>query len=429
MTRRLEKSYKNNHALHVFFDRNDVKIHNLNEYFRDKGIISFANIRSPLALFASNFIYGVESQEDLKKYVGIKAFPTLSGILLTNKDNISLNVLKEYFSSKVNQEFENQKNAILNTPKIGRKKLTGTIEYITVNAPGKALFEIITRDIEFEINSIKGAFIISTLLKKENDYKIILGIVKEIIDKDRRFGFKVIEHNLDAFVTTKKKNKFFLEIIKEVDPKYEFLGIIKFTRTPAEDLNNSTDAFESLLGEGTLETKKLTNIEALIEHLTSRNARLKGAGLVFKDRNINHIYIINLDSNEAKKRIEIGFNSDVKRISDTDEKIETFTCKADFDKLESVPLSRDKKFEIIKSIWKIIASKYLELHNEKDEVTLNDFIDVQNDSSSSMRDPYIEFRIKSSKDVIDCQKHILLLQPKFKRTTVTNVNEINFKIG
>ncbi len=395
MTQELEKSYKNNVNLNIFFNKNEVRIHNLYEYFKEKGIIAFSNTRAPIAKFASNFIYGIDSQEKLKNYIGIKAFPTISGILLKNEKNIPMEDLVEYFDLFTGIPFEDIKNSTLLPLKIDKDKLIGIVEYTTVDHTGNYLFEVITRHIEFEITAINGAFIVSMFLKKENDYNTIYGILKEITNKNPVFSLKPIEHNLDVFNTTNKKNVFFKEIIEEIYKKYQFLGIIKFTRTPAEDLNNATDAFEKLLREGTLETK-LTNIEPLLSQLTNRNARLKGVGLVFKDKKLDYVYMIHLDSDEKKKRIEIGFISDVKSIND--EEWETFTCKDDFDNLQSANYSPEQKTEFIKNIWILLSSKYYELLNRNSLLIQNNSCeDIQSDSCEDIQNPSIDTGMKLSK--------------------------------
>ncbi|WP_410510163.1 hypothetical protein RSJ42_08610 [Methanosarcina hadiensis] len=373
MTQNYEKSYKSQQDLLVFFnDNNKVRIHNLEEYFQERGIITFADKRFSLAKFASNFIYGVDSQEKLKKYVGIKAFPTRSGFLLENKDNISIDEIKEYFNSHVGEVFEDIKNSTFVRLGIGTSKLIGEIEYTISDSTGSSLFEIITRKIEFEIIPINGAFIVSMLLKQENDYNIVLGIVNEIINRDTFFNLKLIEHNLVVFGSTDKINIFFKETIKEINKKYEFMGIINFTRKKAEDLNNATDSFEMKLIEGTLETK-LISIEPLLTELKSRNARLSGAGFVFYDMVSNYFFMVRIDSNEKKKRIEISFIGDVKKIV-ANEDIESFTKKDDFYRLPSANLSEEQKMDIINQIWKLLAIKFYELTNIIIQPSLNQTI-------------------------------------------------------
>ena len=97
--------FKDHHDLQLFFKSDYVLFHNILEYFKDKGIFAFASTNDDMADFACNFFMGVDSQESLRKYIDVKAFPKISGFILKNIGGVSLEDLKDCLNSYQGSEF------------------------------------------------------------------------------------------------------------------------------------------------------------------------------------------------------------------------------------------------------------------------------------------------------------------------------------
>jgi hypothetical protein len=176
--------------------------------------------------------------------------------------------LKEYFNAHVGKVFEDIKKSTFIHLGVEINKLIGEIEYITTVSTGNSLFEILTRNIRFEIIKKKNTYIVSMLLEQENDYNIVYGVINTILSEDKHINFNIIEQNLSVLGNTGKIHTFFKESITEINSIYEFIGIINFSRKKADD-GSTKDPFEMNLLDGNLETK-LTNIEPLIKSLENR---------------------------------------------------------------------------------------------------------------------------------------------------------------
>ncbi|QLC49998.1 hypothetical protein HWN40_06955 [Methanolobus zinderi] len=339
MTLNKEKTYKRQDELMLFFNGNDIRVHNLEEYFKSRGVFLFSNTRRPLATVVSKFIYGVDSQEKIKRYIGTKAFPTVSGFILEPETSITFEELNRYFNANVLRTFENISDSKLLYVGVKHGVLVGEIEYSTTSSKTYSLFEVVTRNIRFEIINEGNVCIIFTFLEQAIDYSIVYGVINEIINTDSNIRFRIIEENLPVLGNTDKIHAFFKESISKINPLFEVIGITNFSRKKADD-GNTKDLFEMNLLSGNLETK-ITGIDALISSLKNRSARLNGAGFVLHGRENGYLFLLKLISNDDKKRIEIGLN-EIKKVPDGS-MLESFSKKEDFYKFDSANVSDEEK--------------------------------------------------------------------------------------
>lgn len=357
-----ESLLKSSKDLEIFFNSNHVTLHSTQQYFKERGIFAFTSRTDYMAKFASMFVIGVDSQEEIKKIIDVKSFPYISGFILKANEDTSLEELQNYLRQHSNEEFEVKSSSLINI--IDEDDLfIGIFDYLNSDLNNIDLFQIVRRKQEFEVIKFEDSndsFLVSIILKNPSDYFVLYGIINTIINRDHGIELNIIEHDLSKLELTKRIHEFFLELISNFGAKYEFLGPVKFYRSKAKD-NHSTDDFEDSLLDGSQELK-LTNIKRILTGLENRGAYLRGIELVLHDPLHDYIFIIKIIAEIDKKRIEIGFVGDVKQIT-SPEQIEKIVKKSDISKLESASVSNDEKQKILKNIWYIVSNQYYKFRN------------------------------------------------------------------
>ncbi|MCQ1536132.1 hypothetical protein FTO70_10660 [Methanosarcina sp. KYL-1] len=349
--------FKDYHTLQLFFSSNHIRLHSAQEYFKERGVFAFANEKDAMASLASNFFIGIDSQENLLKYTGVKAFPKLSGFILEADVDVTLENLYDYLSTHIGNEFGDIKESKITHIVPEPNKLSIDIEYFIDEVTSYNIFETVKREANFEISKIGNTFIATLILNRDTDYSVVFGILSSIISNDSDLKLKLIESDLSIIPTTDKRHEFFRELMKVLDKEYEVLGIIKYNRNKADDLNTS-DSFEDNHLKGSQEVKRM-DINEILENLKKRSAFLEGANIILHDRRSSRLFVVQLLSKSNKRRFEIGLSGDVKKYEEPDT-LEKVLTKSDINDLDSDHLTESDKQSILKEIWNIVSRQFYE---------------------------------------------------------------------
>jgi hypothetical protein len=354
--------FKDFHELELFFSSDHIRLHSTQEYFKEKGIFAFSNEKDAMAGFASKFYVGADSLRNLIRFTGVKAFPKMSGFILDVIDNdTSLEDLYDYFNSHKEEEFPKVKEGKITNVIIDQNIISLYVEYNINEIMSYNIFDTVKKEANFEISKNGNIFTVTLILNRNTDYSVIYGILNIITTNDPNIKLKLIESDLCLFPTTEKRHLFFEDLMEALNKKYEVIGIIKYNRNKAEDLNTD-DSFEDNHLKGSQEVNRMS-ITEILENLRKRSAFLEGANVVLYNRKLKQLFVVQLLSKANKKRFEIGLASDVKKVEqhDTVEKIRT---KTDINDLESAYLNEYEKQDILKTIWDIITEKFYEYRVE-----------------------------------------------------------------
>lgn len=355
-----ENLFKDFHALQLFFNSDHIRLHNIHEYLKERGVFAFAGTNESIANFACNFFIGFDSQEALRKYVDVKAFPKISGFVLESENDVSLGSFRDYLKVHISEKFKIKDSTFINLNE-EHGKLHGKVEYYISEPHTYNLFNTERKEATFEISKNEKSFTLKLILNRDTDYSVIHGIINNIIKNDLSIELKIIDHDLSKFITTRKRHDFFKELIEELNLEYESLGVVKYNRNKAIDLSTQ-DYFEDHHIKGNQEIEIMT-LDELINNIEDRGALIEGVDIVLNDINLNQFFIFRLLSKDNKRRIEIGLASDVKKIDDSDF-VDNFKSKSDLSKLESMNLSENEKHEILTNVWDLVSNKYYNYWND-----------------------------------------------------------------
>lgn len=350
-----ESLFKDHHDLQMFFNSSHIRLHSIHEYFKERGVFIFSSKNDTTAMLASSFFIGIDSQEDIRRYTDVKAFPKISGFLLEPEIETPLKNMQEYLNSHIGEEFNNMHESKLLHVSIEKEKLIVTFEYTISEVFSYNIFDTVKKEASFEVSKIGNIFPITILLNRDTDYIVAKGIIRNLIKDDSDIKLKLIEHDLLKIPTTGKKHEFFKRLIQKLNPIYEVIGIIKYNRNKADDLN-PLDSFEDDHLKGSQETK-IMDISYLMENLQNRSAFLEGVNIVLHNKKFNHLFVISVISKDEKHRIEVGLASDVKKI-DKPDLLEKITDKKNINNFDSFDLSEIEKQDILKDVWNIVSKNY-----------------------------------------------------------------------
>ena len=347
--------FKDYHDLQIFFNSTHIRLHSIHEYFKERGVFIFSSKNEHTSMFASSFFIGIDSQEDIRRYTDVKAFPKISGFVLESENETPLKNMQEYLNSHISEEFNDVHKSKLLHVSIERDKLIVTFEYTISEVFSYNIFDAVKKEASFEVSKIGNIFLITILLNRDTDYIVARGIIRNLIKDDFDIKLKLIEHDLLKIPTTGKKHEFFKRLIHELNLIYEVIGIIKYNRNKADDLK-PLDSFENDHLKGSQETK-IMDLSYLMENLQSKSAFLEGVNIVLHNKKSNHLFVISVISKDEKHRIEVGLASDVKKI-DEPNLLEKIIDKKNISNFDSSDLSEIKKQDILKDVWNIVSKNY-----------------------------------------------------------------------
>lgn len=353
-----ESLFKEDHELKIFFHSNHIRLHNAYEYLKERGIFAFPNEIEGMANLVSKFYLGIDSQENLQKYVGVKAYPYISGFILEKSSDISLDNLYNYLNAHIDKVLIEEKEGKLVQILTEHDRLIVEVEYFSA-VKSQNIFDTIKRSAIFEISKINESFSISFILNRDLDYKIIFSILNFIIQKDSELKLKLIEYNYSLFPKTSQKHELLLELLDYLDENYNVLGIIRFYRDKAEDIG-TPDNFEDKLRKGHQEIKLMEPLEVL-KNIEERGAFIEGVDVPIYLESSNYFFIIRIKT--QKERLEIGLLGDVKKI-DRPELLEEDLDRELISSLEIIHLSEVEKHEILKNIWDLISIKFYDFRDK-----------------------------------------------------------------
>ncbi|WP_135604943.1 hypothetical protein [Methanococcoides sp. NM1] len=362
MTEGNEVQFKEHDKLEVFFNSEHIKLQNSLEFFKEKNVFVFAYTNNHLADFAKNFFLGIESQETLRKYIDINAYPKMSGFILLTSEDISLNDLKEYLSSHSEDSFSFKKSTLLSI-NTDNEWIYGKIEYSVTEFASHNLFSTERKMVSFRISKNENHFNLKIKLNRDSDYSVVHKVIDSIIEKDSSINIKIVDLNL-SFLTTHKKHKFISEFIDEIDQTYDSVGIIRYGSNQANDLETDVP-FDQFHLKSNNETN-IIPIGQLTQTLEERAAALNSVHVIVYNKNDNFLFIIGLHSNEKKKRIEIGLKRDFKKVENHDQ-ITAIKSKSDLDEFNSANIDDVEKETIFVNFWDSTSKRYLECWKEQME--------------------------------------------------------------
>ena len=124
--------FKEEYEIGLFFNSGYIRLHNAYEYLKEKGIFAFPNEMDGMGKFVSNLFIGIDSQDNLQKYMGIKAYPTMSGFILESVPETSLEEFQNYLNAHTNEILIEKNEAKLTHIFTEFNKLSGEVEYFRV---------------------------------------------------------------------------------------------------------------------------------------------------------------------------------------------------------------------------------------------------------------------------------------------------------
>lgn len=352
--------FKDYHELQLFFNSDHIRLHNIHQFLKEKGIFAFAHTTDSIAKFACGFFWGMDSLNSLKKYADVKAYPKITGFIIEPEKDISLGELRDYLSAHQGENFPMKESTFINISE-DQHKLYVKIGYHITNVHGYNIFNHERKEACIEISKHNGLFLFNMIQNLGADYSVAHGVINSIIKDDSSITFKLVEIDLSIFKTTKIRHEFFLKLIPELNTNFDVLGLIKYNRNKASD-SNTNDFFEDKHLKGSQETAILS-IEQLIQSLEKRGALVEGIEIVFYDTKNKHLFVLGILAKEDKRKVEVGLSGDTKRVDyDSLEKIKE---KSDIAKYESMGLNESEKQEIAMKMWNIISQEFYKYRKEK----------------------------------------------------------------
>lgn len=344
--------FKEEYEIGLFFNSGYIRLHNAYEYLKEKGIFAFPNEMDGMGKFVSNLFIGIDSQDNLHKYMGIKAYPTMSGFILEGVPETSLEEFQNYLNAHTNEILIEKNEAKLTHIFTEFNKLSGEVEYFGP-VRGYNIFDTVKRSATFEITETNNSFSMSFLLNRDSDYYVIHNILSTILQNDLELELKLIEYNYAIFPTTNQRHELLLQLLNQLGRKYKVLGVIKYYRNKAEDLSTPDD-FEERLRRGNQEIEIMDAKEVLI-NLEARGACVEGVNVPLYLDSSNYFFVIQM---KAKKgRLELGLVGDIRKI-DNSEILEGTLNREFITSLEIIHLSENEKHEILKDIWHIVSTEF-----------------------------------------------------------------------
>jgi hypothetical protein len=351
--------FKDYHELQLFFNSDHIRLHNIHQFLKEKGIFAFAHTTDSIAKFSCGFFWGIDSLNSLKKYADIKAYPKITGFVVESENNISLGDLRDYLNNHVGDKFPAKESTFISISE-DQHKLYLKIGYHITNLHGYNIFKNETKEACIEVSKHNGLFLFNLIQNLGSDYSVVHKVINSIIKDDSSLKLKLVEIDLSIFKTTKIRHDFFLNLVHALDTNLDVLGLIKYNRNKASD-STTTDFFEDNHLKGSNETKILS-IEQLIENLEQKGALVEGFDIVFHDTKKKHLFVLGLLAKEDKRKVEVGLIGDTKRVDyDSLEKIKE---KSDIVKYESMGLNENEKQEIAMNMWNVISQEFYTYRKE-----------------------------------------------------------------
>lgn len=353
--------FKDYHELQLFFNSDHIRLHNIHQFLKEKGIFAFAHTNDSVARFACGFFWGLDSLNSLKKYADIKAYPKITGFIVEAEEDITLGKVRDYFNVHVGKNFSTKESTFINISE-DHHKLYIKIGYSITNIHGYNIFNHEKKEAYVEVSKHGRLFLFNLIQNLGSDYSVVHSVINLIIKDDSSIKLKLIEVDLSIFNATKVRHEFFLQLIKALNnEKNEILGLIKYNRNKASD-STTTDSFEDNHLKGSNEIKLMT-IEQVIANLEKRGALVEGIEIVFYDSKNKHLFILGLLAKEDKRKVEVGLIGDSKKIEY--ESLVKIKSKSDITKYESMGLNETEKQEIAMNMWNIISQQYYKYRKEK----------------------------------------------------------------